>query len=85
MENLFWALEAISSALVIITLYLVGQNYKWWIAYAINSLLFASVAIYNGVYWFSFMGCCLCIAAVRNYYIAKKKEFEKQCLYDSRN
>jgi hypothetical protein len=74
MDNLFWALEFISSALVIVTLYLIGRSYKWWIAYAANSILFAGVAIYNETYWFALMGCCLCVTAIRNYYIAKKKE-----------
>lgn len=72
--ELFQVLEFVTSVLVIITLYLISRSYKWWLAYAVNSVLFSAVSLYFGRYWFGLMGACLCVTAVRNYIIAKKKE-----------
>lgn len=72
--NVFQVLEFITSALVIVTLYLISRSYKWWLAYAVNSVLFSGVSLYFGRYPFALMGVCLCVAAVRNYIVAKKKE-----------
>lgn len=69
--------EAITSTLVIVTLYLIPRSYKWWLAYAANSILFSVVSICGGFPWFGLMGACLFVTAVRNYVIAKKKEESK--------
>lgn len=72
--ELFQILEFVTSALVIVTLYLVSRSYKWWLAYAANSVLFSVVSMYHGRYWFALMGACLCATAIKNYVVAKKKE-----------
>lgn len=74
MNELFQLLEFATSAMVIITLYLVSRSYKWWLAYAANSVLFSAVSLYFGRDWFALMGLCLCVTALRNYTKLKKKE-----------
>lgn len=71
--DLFQILEFATSALVIVTLYLLSRSYKWWIAYAVNSVLFSLVSLYYGRNWFALMGFCLCVTAVKNYIVAKRK------------
>lgn len=73
MNTLFQVLEFVTSALVIVTLYLLPRSYKWWLAYAANSVLFSGVSVYWGRYWFALMGACLCITAIKNYVVEKKK------------
>lgn len=72
-DGIFQILEFVTSALVIVTLYLIPRSYKWWLAYAANSVLFSVVSTYFGRYWFALMGACLFVTAVRNYYIGRKK------------
>lgn len=74
MNELFQVLEFVTSVLVIVTLYLVSRSYKWWAAYAANSVLFSAVSLYFGRDWFALMGLCLCITALKNYVVAGKKE-----------
>ena len=70
-------IEFITSSLVILTLYLIPRSYKWWLAYAGNSLLFSAVSICRGAPWFALMGFCLCATAVKNYVVGKRKKEEK--------
>jgi len=60
-------LEFVTSSLVIVTLFLIPLDNKWWLAYAANSLLFAGVSWYKKAPWFAAMGLCLCLTAIKNY------------------
>ena len=71
-------LEFITSALVIVTLYLIPWSYKWWLAYAANSILFAIVSICRGAPWFGLMGLILCITAIKNYIVEERKKEESK-------
>lgn len=73
MEELFGVLEFVTSVLVIVTLYLISRSHKWWLAYAVNSVLFLGVALYFGRNWFALMGFCLCITAIKNYIVEGRK------------
>ena len=77
-DKIFQILEFATSGLVIVTLYLIPRSYKWWLAYAVNSILFSGVSLYYGRFWFALMGACLCITAIRNY-ITTKRKIKKDC------
>ena len=66
--------EFITSFLVIVTLYLIPRSYKWWLAYAVNSILFAIVSMYRGAPWFALMGLALCTTAIKNYVVEGRKK-----------
>ena len=70
-------IEFITSSLVIVTLYLIPRSYKWWLAYAGNSILFSVVSICRGAPWFALMGFCLCVTAIKNYVVEGKKKKEE--------
>lgn len=76
-DTLFQILEVATSVLVVTTLYLIPRGYKWWLAYAANSILFLVVMAYFGRYPPALMGLCLGVTAVRNYCTGKKKEESK--------
>ncbi len=78
---IFHVLEFVTSALVIMTLFLIPRGNRWWVAYSANSILFSVVSLYFGRYWFALMGLCLFITAVRNYVIGKKKEDTDEAAY----
>ena len=72
-DKIFQILEPATSGLVIVTLYLLSRSYKWWLAYAVNSALFAVVMLYYGRVWPALMGTCLGVTAIKNYIVAKRK------------
>lgn len=77
MEELIQILDFVSAAIIVITLNLVVRNYRWWIVYALNCILFGLVTIYNGLPGLTIMAVILGITGVKNYFVEKKKEKEK--------
>ncbi|WP_287585489.1 hypothetical protein [Candidatus Borrarchaeum sp.] len=74
MDKLFKVLDFVTSALVIVTLYLIPRSHKWWLAYAANSLLFSAVTAHNKVPGLTLMGFCLCGTAIKNYIVEGRKK-----------
>ena len=74
MKDFIIALEIFGALWLMVAIFMLGRkNHKWWLFYAFANLPFATVMTYKGLYWFTAMGCILCVSGVRNYYIKKKQ------------
>ena len=73
MNTLVQVLEFASAASLILALYMVEKNYKWWLFYTASSILFTVVNVYKGLLWYAIMGVILGFNGIRNYFIGKRK------------
>lgn len=74
MYTFMLVIEIFGAIWLTLAIFMLGRNYKWWLFYAAANLPFALTTVYAGCYWYTLMGCILCISGIRNYYIGKKKE-----------
>ena len=73
MNNFMTVLEVFGAPWLMLAIFMLGQkSHKWWLFYAAANLPFATYMVYKGSYFYTIMGCILCISGIRNYYIKKK-------------
>lgn len=71
MNSLIRVLDVLAAVLIVVSLNLVTRSYKFWILYAIASILFVVVCVYNWIPGLALMGVFLSFTGVRNYQIGR--------------
>jgi len=69
-------LDVVSSLLILIGLWNVIHNRKWWLVYIVGSILFIIVTISKGLPGLFLMGIATTVMAVKNYIKSGKQEKE---------
>ena len=68
--------DILASTITVVSLFMVSKSYKWWLVYAVGSILFIIVTASNHIFGLTCMGTVLFFVGVNNY-IKGRNEYKR--------
>jgi len=66
--------DIVASIMIVLALWNVPKNRKWWIVYAVGTVFFLVVTVNKGLVGLTMMGCILLCTGIKNYVQEGKRD-----------